>query len=90
MAMQRTSEGASGSHSYSHEAAEPFAIQEQKRIFDSYPPRGQARIRADVIERLRTEQRGREFAARDDKGRRPGSALARMALPVYGIRIEDL
>lgn len=46
MALQRTSEGQSGSHSYSREAAEPFAIQTLKDQFDAYPPKEQARIRA--------------------------------------------
>ena len=90
MALQRTSEGASGSHSYSRESALPFAIREQKRIFDSYPPAEQERIREEVRERLRDEARSREFGARLPNGKRRGSELEKMAWPVYGIRIEDL
>lgn len=91
MTTQCTTDGAkSGSHSYSREAAEPFAIRKQRAIFQSYPPAEQARIRADVIARLRSEARGREFQARDEKGKQGGSALARLAGPVYGVRPEDL
>jgi hypothetical protein len=87
-----TREGMSGSHSYSREAAEPFAIKSLRETFESYPPKEQARIRADVIARLRDEARSREFAARvaNDQSKRPGSALARFALAVYGIRVVDL
>jgi hypothetical protein len=90
MALQRTTEGHTGQHSYSREAAEPFAIKGLRETFKSYPPKEQARIRADVIARLRTESRSHEFAACDGKGRRPGSALSRLAGPVYGITERDL
>lgn len=91
MALQRTSEGASGSHSYSREAAEPFAIRTLRETFLSYPPKEQERIRESVKARLRDEARHREFGARDGRsGRRIGSALARFALAVYGVRLEDL
>jgi hypothetical protein len=91
MALQRTSEGKSGSHSYSREAAQPFAIRTLRETFLAYPPAEQARIRADVIERLRDEARKAEFTARTEKGgKRPGSALWQLAEPVYGIRIADL
>lgn len=90
MALQRTSEGRTGQHSYSREQAEPFAIRTLRETFESYPPREQARIRADVIERLRAEARQHEFAAKDGKGRRQGSALARLARDVYGITERDL
>lgn len=83
MALQRTTEGMSGSHSYSQAAAEPFAIRSLREIFLSYPPAAQARIRADVIARLRAEARGKEF-------RNQRSALSRLAGPVYGITERDL
>jgi hypothetical protein len=89
MAMQRTTEGRTGQHSYSRESAEPFAIKSLRETFEAYPPREQERIRAEVKARLQAEARSAEFAARDDKGRRPGSALARMAWDVYGVRLEN-
>lgn len=85
-----TREGMSGSHSYSHEAVEPFAIKTLRETFESYPPKEQARIRADVARRLRDEARSREFGARLSNGRRAGSALARVAQSVYGVTVEDL
>jgi hypothetical protein len=89
--MQRTSEGrSSGQHSYSQEAAQSFAIQQLRDTFLSYPPKEQARIREGVIAQLRDEARSHEFAACDGKGRRPGSALSRLAGPVYGITERDL
>jgi hypothetical protein len=81
MARQRTSEGMSGAHSYSREAAEPFAIKTLRETFLAYPSHAQARIREHVIQRLRDEAR---------RGQRQQSALARLASPVYGIRAEDL
>ena len=90
MAMQRTSDGISGAHSYSREAAEPFAIKTLRETFESYPLKEQARIRAKVVAELRAELRSAEFAARNGHGKRPGSALARYAWPVYGINVEDL
>lgn len=91
MALQRTTEGMSGSHTYSREAAEPFAIKSLRETFEAYPPKEQARIRADVRNRLRDEARKAEFAARTEKGdKRAESALARLAWPVYGIRVRDL
>ena len=90
MALQCTTEGRSGSHGYSREQAEPFAIRLQKRIFDSYPPKEQERLRQDVIARLRDQQRSREFGARLANGTRRGSELEKMAWPVYGVKIEDL
>lgn len=89
MTTQRTTEGKSGSHGYSQEAARPFAIQTLRETFESYSPAEQARIRERVKAQLRDEARSAEFAGRDDKGRRPGSALARMAWDVYGIRAEE-
>lgn len=90
MALQRITEGKTGQHSYSQEAAQPFAIRALRETFLSYPAAEQARIRADAIARLRAERNSHEFAARDDKGRRPGSALARLARDVYGIDERDL
>lgn len=91
MAMQRTTEGRTvGSHSMTREQAEPFAITTLRETFLAYPAKEQARIRADVIERLRAEARSQEFAAKDGKGRRVGSELARMAREVYGITERDL
>lgn len=89
MALQRTTEGRTGQHSYSREAAEPFAIRTLRETFLSYPPAEQERIREKVKQQLLSERTGREFGARDDKGRRVGSALARMAWDVYGVRLED-
>lgn len=85
----RTTTSAAGNHSLTREQAEPFAIKALRETFESYPPNEQARIRADVCRRLRDEARKAEFAARDDKGRRPGSALARLAWSVYGVTVED-
>jgi hypothetical protein len=91
MAMQRTTEGrTSGSHAMTREQALPFAIRALKDTFDAYPPAAQARIKAEVIERLRAEQRSREFAAQTSAGRRAGSALWQLAEPVYGITAKDL
>lgn len=91
MALQRTSEGkGSGQHSYTREQAEPFAIQTLRATFESYPPAEQARIRQRVIAQLRAERQSHEFAATVASGRRPGSALARLAGPVYGITEQDL
>jgi len=81
MAMQRTSEGRTGQHSYSREQAEPFAIRTLRETFAAYPPKEQARIRADVIARLRQEATRRQNQP---------SALARLARQVYGITVEDL
>jgi hypothetical protein len=91
MALQRTTEGKTGQHSYSREAALPFAIQTLRDTFLSYPPHEQARIKADVIQRLRAELHSFEFAAHTEKGgKRPGSALWQLAGPVYGITERDL
>ena len=79
MALQQTREGISGSHSYSREAAEPFAIRTLRELFLSYPAHEQERIRADVRARLRAEAQ---------RGQRQRSALARMAKHVYGV--DDL
>lgn len=86
--MQRTTEGRTGSHGYSQEQALSFAVQSLRETFLSYPPAEQERIRADVKARLIAEARSGEFAGRDDKGRRPGSALARMAWDVYGVKLD--
>lgn len=90
--MQRTTEGRTGSHGYSQEQALSFAVQSLRETFLSYPPAEQERIRADVKARLIAEARSGEFAGRiaNDQGRRPGSALARMAWDVYGVRASDL
>ena len=91
MAMQRTSEGrTSGSHSLTREQALPHAIRALKATFDAYPPAAQARIRDEVIAKLREELRSREFAAQTATGKRAGSALAQLAGPVYGITDRDL
>lgn len=81
MALQRTTEGRSGTHSYSRETAEPFAIRSLRETFESYPPYEQERIRADVIRRL---------CAETQRGQRQQSALARLARKVYGIKAEDI
>ena len=72
-----------GTHTMSREQAEPFAIQTLRQTFLSYPPKEQARIRADVLQKLRDELRSIEF-------KRAPSALFRLAGPVYGITREDL
>jgi hypothetical protein len=89
MALQRTTEGRSGAHSYSREAAEPFAIRTLRETFLAYSAKEQERIRESVKRQLRDEQRSHEFAARTDKGKRQGSALAQLALKVYGVSLED-
>ena len=81
MALQRTTEGRTGQHSYSREQAEPFTIRTLRETFAAYPEREQACIRADVIARLRQEATRRQHQP---------SALARLAEPVYGITSEDL
>lgn len=81
MALQRTTEGRTGQHSYSQEGALPFAIRTLRETFLSYPPEAQARIRAEVIARLRDEAQRRQNQP---------SALAKLAGPVYGIAREDL
>lgn len=91
MTTQRTTERMSGAHSYTREGAEPFAIRSLRETFESYPPHKQEQIRSEVRQKLIDEARSHEFAARTDRGgKRPGSALARMAWDVYGIRAEDL
>jgi hypothetical protein len=77
----RHTRGMSGAHSYSREAAEPFAIRTLRETFEAYPPKEQARIRAEVRAKLLDETR---------RGQRQKSALARYARPVYGVKIEDL
>ena len=79
----RTLTSAAGNHSLTREAAEPFAIQSLRATFLSYPAHEQARIRNDVIQKLRDELRSIEF-------KRAPSALFRLAGPVYGITREEL
>ena len=86
MALQRTTEGRSSASLPSRESD----IARQRAIFEAYPAAEQERIRADVRARLEAERRSAEFSARDDKDRRPGSALARVAWQVYGVKVEDL
>ncbi len=81
--MRTTEPAAYGSHGYSRESAEPFAIRTLRETFLSYPPGEQERIRQDVRQKLADERRTAEFRAQP-------SALARMAGPVYGVRLEDL
>ena len=76
-----TREGMSGSHSYSREGAEPFAIKTLRETFLAYPEAEQARIRAAVAQKLRDEAARRQNQP---------SALARLASKVYGIRAEDI
>jgi hypothetical protein len=92
MALQRTTEGKSSStHSMTREQAQPFAIRSLRDTFLSYPLHEQARIKAEVIAKLRDELRTHEFAAQTEKGgKRPGSALWQLAGPVYGITERDL
>lgn len=79
--MLRTS--ATGTHSFTREQAEPFAIKSLRETFLSYPPGEQERIRLSVIQQLRGERQSAEFRAQP-------SALARLAEKVYGITREDL
>lgn len=90
MALQRTTEGHTGQHSYSREAAEPFAIRTLRETFLSYPPAEQERIRARVKQQLADEARHREFQARLANGKRRGSTLSRFAWAVYGIKAEEV
>lgn len=87
--MRTNDPAAYGTHSLTQEQAAPIATRNQRAIFLSYPPAAQERIRAEVLQRLRDEARKAEFSARDDRGRRPGSALARMAREVYGVWISE-
>lgn len=70
-----------GTHSFSREQAEPFAIKSLRETFLAYPPAEQARIKAEVAQKLRDEARRRQNQP---------SALARLAGKVYGICAEDL
>mgnify|MGYP003408194393 FL=1 len=70
-----------GTHSFSREQAEPFAIRALRETFLSYPAAEQARIRAAVAQKLRDEAQRRQNQP---------SALARLARAVYDIRSEDL
>lgn len=70
MALQRTTDGISGSHSYSREAAEPFAIRTLRETFQSYPAKEQEEIRESVRRQLREETRHAEFSARLSSGKR--------------------
>lgn len=81
MAMQRTTEGKSGQHSYTREGAEPFAIRLLRDMFLSYPPREQERIREDVKQKLAEELHRKQAQP---------SALFRLARHVYGITAQDL
>ena len=81
MALQRTTEGRTGQHSYSRESARDFEIRTRRADFLAHSPARQAEIRGDVIARLRQELA---------RGQRQPSALARQAGPVYGIKPEDL
>lgn len=81
MALQHTSEGHTGQHGYSRESAEPFAIQILRATFLAYPVAEQARVKRDVIERLRAEAQ---------RGQKQPSALSRLASRVYGITSKDL
>lgn len=83
MAMQRTTEGASGSHSLTREQAEPFAIRRAKEDFDAQPPKAQAETLARVVWLLRRELHSAEFRAQP-------SDLRRKARAVYGVNVEDL
>lgn len=70
-----------GTHSFSREQAEPFAIKTLRETFLAYPAAEQARIRAAVAQKLRDEAARRQSQP---------SALARLARPVYGITSADL
>lgn len=70
-----------GSHSFSREQAEPFAIKTLRATFLAYPEAEQARIRAEVAQKLRDEAARRQNQP---------SALARLARPVYGVTSKDL
>lgn len=83
MALQRTSEGKSGSRAYSREAALSISIRQRRAEFESMPPRVQAETLERVIALLKHEARRPEFRAHP-------SELKRTALQVYGIRIQDL
>lgn len=81
MAMQRTTEGKSGQHSYTREGAEPFAIRTLQQDFRSQPARKQTET-IDRVLRLLSDELRRQQAQ--------PSALFRLASRVYGIRNEDL
>ena len=68
-------------HSFSREQAEPFAIRTLRATFLAYPEAEQARIRAEVAQKLRDEARRRQNQP---------SALARLARAVYGVTTKDL
>ena len=70
-----------GTHSFSREQAEPFAIRTLRATFLAYPEAEQARIRAAVAQKLRDEAARRQSQP---------SALARLARAVYGVTTKDL
>jgi hypothetical protein len=71
----------SGSHSFSREQAEPFAIRQLQRDFQQQPARAQTETISRVLRLLHDEARRQQNQP---------SALARLARKVYGIRAEDL
>lgn len=72
---------ATGSHSFSREQAEPFAIQMLREDFQRQPPRVQTETIARVLRLLADELRRKQSQP---------SALARLARKVYGITARDL
>lgn len=81
MAMQRTTEGKSGSHSYTREGAEPFAIRALQQDFRSQPARVQTETISRVLRLLSDELQRKQVQP---------SALFRLARTVYGITAQDL
>lgn len=81
MAMQRITQAKSGSHSYTREGAEPFAIRALQQDFRSQPARTQTETISRVLRLLSDELRRRQAQP---------SALARLARQVYGVTAQDL
>lgn len=71
----------SGTHSFSREQAEPFAIRQLQQDFRRMPAKAQTETLDRVLRLLRDEVRRHQAQP---------SALARLARTVYGIRATDL
>lgn len=72
---------ATGTHSFTREQAEPFAIRALQQDFRSQPARAQTETISRVLRLLKDELRRKQNQP---------SALFRLATKVYGIRDEDL
>ena len=79
--MHASQPSATGTHSFTRETAEPFAIRQLRADFLAQPARAQTETIARVLSLLKNELR---------RGQRQPSALAQIARKVYGITAQDL